>query len=124
MAGYKVLTDLAADKCLKTAWRTAQDQGFSLSGLEPDGQHFIARKGNWLLNLLGGNLFTPFCQFKISAVPYDNGTEVVVEREQRALVSTGAIGAMRIQRQGSDLIDAIAAALQQEGGKVLDKKEF
>jgi hypothetical protein len=124
MPGFKVLTDLPPEKCVKTTWRAAQDIGFTLSGLEPDGRHFLARKGNWLLNHFFGNLFTPYCQFKISAEVYDNGTEVVVEREQAATVTTGKLGAWRVHRQAEELTDAIAAALQNEGGKVLERKEF
>jgi hypothetical protein len=124
MAGFKVLTDLGAEKCLKTAWRAAQDLGYALSGLEPEGRQFLARKGSWLLNMLGGNLFTPYCQFRISVETYDNTTEVVLERKQASTVTTGAVGAMRLSRQAEELRDGIAQALQKEGGQVLDKKEF
>ncbi len=123
MAGYNVLTDLEPDKCLETAWRTAQERGFTLSGLEPSGRTFLARKGNWLLNHLGGNLFTPYCRFKFTITSHARGSELVLELEDAATVHTGKIGAWRIGRQEEKLLDAIAAAVEREGGRVLERGE-
>ena len=124
MAGYKVLTDLKPDQCLQTAWRTTQERGFKLSGLEPQGRTFLARKGNWLLNHLGGNLFTPYCRFKFTVAGHERGSELILELDDAATVPTGKIGAWRIGRQEEKLIAAITAAVEKEGGHVLERTEF
>lgn len=126
MAGHKIMTDLEPTKALRAAWRAAQDQGFVLAPnpLPDDAQTFVAHKGNRWLNVLGGNLFTPHCRFKVSVERYDRGNEVVLETETAATVTTGAIGARRIVRQAVELADAVARALQTDGGQVLERKEF
>lgn len=126
MAGHKIMTDLEPPKALRTAWRAAQDQGFALTPapLPEDAHDFTAHKGSRWLNMLGGNLFTPHCRFKVSVERYDRGTEVVLETASAATVMTGAIGARRIGRQAAELADAVAQALQADGGRIIERKEY
>ena len=123
MPGYKVLTNLAPDRCLKAAWRAAQDCGFRLKPLADGATQFRAKKGHWALNVLAGNLFTPRCDIKVSTQQYDNGTEVVLEMDV-PWVTTGALGVRRANNQATALVDAIAETLKKEGGEVIERKEF
>ncbi len=122
MAGVKVLTDLDPDKALRSAWRAAQDAGFGLTSLGLDVPQFLAQKGHILLSLVAGAL-APYCRFKVSVEKYDHGTEVVLEKSLPWL-TTGALGVRRVNREAAALMDAVAAALEHDGGKVLERKEF
>ena len=124
MPGYKVLTNLAPEKCLKAAWRAAQDCGFRLEPLADDATQFRARKGHWALNLLAGPWFsTPRCDFAVSTQVYENGTEVVLETNS-PWVTTGKVGVRRVNREAEELIRQIGEAIQKEGGTVIERKEF
>ena len=47
--GLKLLTNMDAQLCLKLAWRTAQDLGYSLTPLGDCAKRFTASKGNIVL---------------------------------------------------------------------------
>lgn len=122
MAGLKLITDLAPEKALRSAWRAAQDQGYSLRSLGLDVPQFEARKGHVLLSMLVGPL-APYRLFKISVEPYPQGAAVILDKTL-PWITTGAVGVGRVHRQADDLMDAIAAALGEDGGKVVERKEF
>jgi hypothetical protein len=122
MAGVKVLTDLDAHKALRSAWRAAQNQGYNLTSAGLDIPRFEAKKGHALFRILAGPL-APYCQFRVSVETYASGTEIVLEKNMPWL-TTGALGVRRVNRQADELADAIGTALQEDGGKVLEKKEF
>ena len=121
MAGIKLVTDLEPDKALQIAWRAAQDQGFRLTTIE--NYAFTARKGQMLLNMIAGAL-APYSLFQVSAKKYEDGTTDVVLENNSPRVTSGRIGAGRVQRQMDELVDKVAAALQQGGGKVVSRKEI
>jgi hypothetical protein len=122
MAGLKLLTKLDPQTCLKLAWRTAQDMGFSLTPLQDGSPSFTATRGNLLTNLLAGP-FAPRCSFEISAKAYSDANEVILEKNTPWLTS-GAVGVSKVNRQADELISAIASAIEKEGGTILERKEF
>jgi len=122
MAGIKLLTKLEPQTCLKVAWRTAQDLGFSLTPIEANSTRFTATKGSALLGFIAGAL-APHCNFEVSVASYSDGNEVVLENNSPWLTS-GSAGVAKINQQAEDLIRAIAAAIEKEGGTILQRKEF
>jgi hypothetical protein len=120
--GLKVLTDLDSHKALRSAWRAAQEQGYSLASPGLDEPRFEARKGHVVWSMLVGPL-APYLHFKVSVEKYDNGCEVVLDKTL-PWITTGAVGVGRVNRQAEELMDAIAAALEKDGGRVLERKTF
>jgi hypothetical protein len=123
MAGLKLRTKLESAKCLKVAWRTAQDLGYSLTPIDDGSKSFTATKGSLLTSMLAGSLLAPYCYFQISTTIYADFNEVVLEKNKPWLTS-GAVGVGRVNRQAEDLIGAIAGAIEKEGGSILEKKAF
>jgi hypothetical protein len=122
MSGLKLLTKLDPQTCLKAAWRTAQDLGFSLPPLEECAKRFTATKGNALMSVITG-AFAPHCVFDISVAAYTDANEVVLEKNKPWLIS-GAVGVSKVNRQADELMRAIGCAIEKEGGTILERKEF
>jgi hypothetical protein len=123
MPGLKLLTRLEPPRCLKAAWRTAQDLGFSLTPIDESSSSFTATKGSMLTSMLAGSLLAPYCHFQISTATYSDTNEVVLEKNKPWLTG-GAVGVGRVNRAAKELLDAIAAAIEKDGGTILEKKEF
>lgn len=122
MPGIKLLTNLAAPTCLKTAWRTAQDLGYSLTPIEDNSKRFTATKGNAIVAIIAGAL-APHCAFQISVQTYGDANELVLEVNKPWLTG-GAVGVARVARQAQELLGAIITGIEKEGGKALETKEF
>jgi hypothetical protein len=120
MAGIKVVTDAKPDTVLQLAWRAAQDLSFSVTPIH-DGA-FDASKGHIIWSMVAGNA-APHCKFRISAKRYpDATTDLVLERN--SAWTTGLLGLRRIKSEASAVIDKAVEALQQIGGKVIERKEI
>jgi hypothetical protein len=120
MAGIKLVTDADPEQGLQMAWRTAQDLGFALTPIA-DGT-FQASKGHLVWSILVGPA-APHCQFKLSAHRYADGTtDLVLERN--GAWTSGLLGLRRIKREADALMDKVAEAVQQNGGKVIERKEI
>ena len=122
MPGLKLLTKLDSQTCINAAWRTAQDLGFSPTPIVDGCTRFAATKGSTLLSVIAGP-FAPHCDFQISVATYADANEVVLEKNKPWL-TTGAIGVSKVNQQASDLMAAIASAIEKDGGKILERKEF
>jgi hypothetical protein len=120
--GLKLLTDMDAQLCLKLAWRTAQDLGYSLTPLGDCAKRFTASKGNIVLGALAGSL-APHCVFEITVETYPDANELIMEMNSPWLIS-GSGGMRKIRSQADDLLQAVACAIGKEGAKVLERKEF
>jgi hypothetical protein len=122
MPGIKITTKLDPATCLKVAYRAARDLGFSLTPMEAACKRFTATKGSALMSMIVGS-FSPHCRFEISAESYADGNEVVLEKNTPWLM-TGSVGVSKVNKQADDLMAAIACAIEKEGGKILERKEF
>ncbi|MBI3823814.1 MAG: hypothetical protein HY289_14185 [Planctomycetes bacterium] len=122
MAGLKLLTKFDPQICLKTAWRTAQDFGYSLTPIGDCAKSFTATKGSALLGVLAGP-FAPQCIFEISVGAYSDANEVALTRNTPWLMS-GAAGVRKVNQRAEELMHAIACAIEKEGGTILERKEF
>jgi hypothetical protein len=122
MPGFKLLTKLDPQTCLKVAWRAAQDRGFSLTPISDSATRFTATKGNVLISMIAGP-FAPHCVFQISAQAYADANEVVLE-QNKPWLTTGAVGVSKVNQQAEELMLAIAGAIEKEGGTILERKEF
>ncbi|MSU80724.1 MAG: hypothetical protein EXS16_21880 [Gemmataceae bacterium] len=122
MPGIKLLTNLDPKKCLKVAWRTAQDMGYSLSPIEETSKRFGATKGNLLMNLIAGPL-APRSAFEITVESYSDTNEVSLETNQ-PWITSGAIGVSRVRKRADELLDAIGRAIENEGGAIQGRKEY
>jgi hypothetical protein len=120
MAGFKLVTDLDPDRALQAAWRAAQDLGFRLSPIE--GAAFHAKKGHAVLSAVVGPV-SPYCNFKVTAARYGDGTTDVVIETNRPWLTSGMIGVRRVQAQAQELADKVEEALGREG-KVMERKEI
>ena len=122
MAGLKLLTDLDLYECIKLAWRSAQDQGYSIPPLSDGDSRFTATKGSLVVGALAGAL-APYCRFDITATAYPDANEVVLQKNKPWL--TAGLGGVRtVNRQAADLMQAIVSAIQKAGGKILDLRDF
>src|SRR5258708_6320335 len=106
MSGVKLLTQLDPQTCLKVAWRTAQDFGYSLTPIEDCSKRFTATKGSKLASMLGGFL-APQCVFQVTVETYPDTNELSVERNEPWL-SGGKIGVGKVKQQADELTSAIA----------------
>jgi hypothetical protein len=122
MPGFKLLTKLDAQTCLKAAWRTAQDLGYELTPIEDCAKRFTATKGSLLLSVLPFGV-APQCVFQIHVEAYPDGNELVLEKNEPWLRG-GAIAVGKVTRQAEELLGAIACAIEKAGGAVLERKEF
>ena len=122
MPGMKLLTKLDPQTCLKAAWRAAQDLGYRLTPLEDCSKRFTATKGNVVVGLITGPI-APYCCFEISAASYSDANELVLEKNNPWFTS-GAIGVAKVHRQAEELLNAIACAIEKEGGTISSRKEF
>src|SRR5437667_6043664 len=111
------MTKLDAPTCLKAAWRTAQDLGYSLTPIDDCAKRFTATKGNLLLSVLPFGV-APQCVFQISVAAYPDGNELILERNEPWLRG-GAIAVGKVTRQAEELFTAIACAIEKAGGAVL-----
>ena len=125
MPGLKLLTKMEPASCLKLAWRSAQNLGFALTPATPldDGaKSFTAEKGSALVSVLAGP-FAPHCRFCVSVEAYADANEVILEKNVPWL-TTGSVGVKKVHRQANELMQAIASAIEKDGGTIIERKEF
>ncbi|HZZ79564.1 MAG TPA: hypothetical protein VFE62_13670 [Gemmataceae bacterium] len=119
--GLKLLTNMDPHLCLKLAWRLAQDRGYSLTPLTENCKRFTASKGNMIVGVLAGAL-APRCVLEVSVETYPDANELVVESNSPWL--SGAGGVRKVKQQAEELMDATVSAIEKEGGKIIERKEF
>jgi len=122
MPGFKLLTQLDSQTCLKAAWRCAQDLGYSVTPIEECSKRFTATKGSLIGNLLGGFL-APQCVFHVTVETYPDTNEVSIERNEPWL-SSGKIGVSKVKRQAEELTNLIACTIEKAGGAISERKEY
>ena len=120
--GMKLLTNMDAQLCLKLAWRTAQDLGYSLTPLGDCAKRFTASKGNILLGAIAGAL-APRSVFEICVETYPDANELILELNSPWL-SSGIGGVRKVRRQADEFLQAVVCAIEKEGGVILERKEF
>ena len=119
--GVKLLTNLDPQLCLKLAWRAAQDRGYSLTSIGETTKRFTASKGNAILGVIAGAL-APHCVFQIGVESYPDANELMLDMNSPWL--SGASGVRYVREQATELLDAIVAAIEKEGGKIIERKEY
>ena len=116
MAGIKLVVDLEPETALQLAWRAAQDLSFTLTPVQ-DGA-FEAKKGHLVWSMLAGPAAT-HCHFKIAAHRYvDRTTDLVLERN--SAWTSGLLGRRHINAEADALMQRVAEAIGQNGGKVIE----
>jgi hypothetical protein len=121
MAGIKLVTDVDADRLVQLAWRTAQDLGFKLTPVKDAA--FAATKGHALWSLVAGAAALK-CDFKVSTHHYADGTtDLMLERDGSWLMG-GMLGDRRARNEADTLMQKVADAIAQSGGKVIERKEI
>jgi hypothetical protein len=120
MAGIKLVIDMEPEKSLKLAWRAAQDMTFALTPVKD--LAFQASKGHFLWSMLAGAA-APHCNFSFTAHRYEDGTTDIVLERNGALTS-GLLGLRRIKAEADALMQKVSEAIQQNGGKVIERKEI
>ena len=93
-----------------------------MTPIEDCARRFTATKGNVVMSALAGPL-APHCHFEIVVEAYPDANELVLHMNKPWLTS-GAIGVGRVNRQAEDLMNGIAGAIENEGGTIIDRKEF
>jgi len=117
MPGLKFTTNLDGETLFKLAFRRAQDMGYTVRATGE--RAFSATMGNVALSLLA---LSSHCDFRISIEAYDDGHELVLERNSPWLL--GAIGVARVKSNARDLCQGIKDEVAARGGKVTNEKEF
>jgi hypothetical protein len=121
MAGIKLVTSIEPDQGLQLAWRAAQDLGFKLTPIKEEA--FAATKGHALWSLVAGAAAAK-CDFKLSAHRYADGTTDVVLENNGSWLTGGMVGQRRARGEADALMQKVAAAIEQAGGKVMERKEI
>jgi phytoene dehydrogenase-like protein len=119
MAGHKITTDLELEAAFKLVRRVARDLDFRVDPGE-DEYSLTAQKGNFALSIVVGALVA-YCYFQISVEERKGRTAIFLERNSPWW--TGMIGVGRVKGQAKKLAEAIAEAIEDKGGRVLDEKE-
>jgi len=116
MPGLKFTTKLDAESLYKIAFRRAQDLGFTVRSI--DDRAFSAISGSAAMTVVG----KAYCDFRIDVEEYDDGNELVLERN--APWWTGVIGISRVKSIAKDLFKCIKDEIELRGGKIEREKEF
>lgn len=116
MGGLKLLTNCDADTLYKTAFRRAQNLGYTVR--EVGLRAFSAKSGNVLTKLL----MASHCDFRIDVETYPDGNELVLERNSPML--SGMLVRGRIKGLARDLMTAIKEDVAAAGGEILRESEF
>lgn len=119
MAGHKIVTNLDATAAFQLARKVARDLDFRIT--RRDDLSFSAEKGNLGLSIFVG-AFVAYCNFQITVEERRDESAIFIERNSPWW--TGVIGVSRVKSRVKDLAAAIADAIEDEGGKVLDEKEI
>jgi hypothetical protein len=119
MAGFKIWTDLDADKTYRLCRRVAEKLEFTVRPI--DDLAFAAQKGNLAVSILVGAIIA-YCDFEVFIEDLGDETEIRIERNTPWW--TGLIGVRRVKSRAKDLADAIADRIEDEDGRVLKEKEF
>jgi hypothetical protein len=72
--------------------------------------------------MLAGAL-APRCVFQIGVETYPDANELVLQTDLPWL-SSGIGGVRRVRKSAEELVRAIACVIEQEGGTILERKEF
>lgn len=119
MAGFKIWTNLPPEKAFRLARRAAENLQFAVRSRGQGA--FSAGKGNMALSLFVG-AFVAYCDFQVYVDEVGEETEIRLERNSPWW--TGLIGIGRVKTKATELATAIADEIEDEGGKVLQEKEF
>lgn len=121
MAGHIIVTNLSEKAAEKLARAVARDLEFNVE--RDDDFTFTAGKGNLFMSLLLG-AFIAYCKFEVEIAPgkYDGEVEIVINRNSPWW--TGMIGINRVKKRAKELADAIADAVEEDGGEVIKVKDF
>ena len=117
MPGLKFTTNLDGEALYKIAFRRAQDSGYTVR--TTGDRAFAATMGNMALSILA---VSSYCDFRIGVEKYDDGNELVLERNSPWLL--GTIGVARVKSNLQDLCKSIKEEVVQRGGKVTNEKDF
>jgi hypothetical protein len=120
VTGYKIYTDLPANKTYVRARQAAYKRHFAL---EDKGERaFVATKGSYWMSLFFG-AFNVYCEFQLSVEDHGKATVVVLECNKPSGIS-GASGAERIKSRARELVNSIITEILAGGGKVLKENEY
>jgi hypothetical protein len=117
MPGLKFTTNLDAESLFKSAFRRAQDQGYTVRATGD--RAFAATSGNMALSVLA---VSSYCDFRVSVEKYDDGNELVLERNSPWLL--GAVGVGRVKSKAQELFKNLKDEVAQRGGQIRNEKEF
>jgi hypothetical protein len=121
MAGIKLVTDVEPDRLIQVAWRTAQDLGFKLTPVKDAA--FEATKGHTLWSLVAGAAALR-CDFKVSAHHYVDGTTDLMLERNGSWLTGGMLNQRRARSEADALMQKVADAIVQAGGKVVERKDI
>jgi len=121
MAGIKLVTDMAPDRLVQLAWRTAQDLAFKLTPIKDAA--FEATKGHALWSLVAGAAALR-CDFRLSAHQYPDGTTDLMLERNGSWLTGGMVNQRRARAEADALMQKIGEAIAQAGGNVIERKEI
>lgn len=120
MPGIRIVTNLDRAQVIKLAKDVARDQGFAVKAQADVG--FSLRKGSVALGILAAPV-APYCNFSLLVEPgRDQTVEVILERNTPWW--GGIVAVNQVQKRAEDLMDAIAAHIETDGGKVMKRTAF
>ena len=120
MAGIRIVTNLDREKASAVAKDVARDAGFAVK--EGRNGVFSLRKGSLALGLLAAPV-APHCNFDLAIEDgRDGNVELVLERNSPWW--GGVVAVNQVQKRAEELMDSIAAGIEQSRGKILKRTTF
>ena len=120
MPGFKIYTDLPANKTYVRARQAAYKRHFTL---EDKGERaFVATRGSYWMSYFFGAV-NVYCEFQLSVEDHGKATVVVLECNEPEGIFSGS-GVTRIKHRAKELENAIVTEILGGGGKVLKEREY
>jgi hypothetical protein len=120
MLGITITTDLECARAIDLARQAAAELAFAIKPVTD--REFVAKRGSLARSLLLGP-FVSFCRFRISVIEFEDA-EVDVVLQRNFPWWAGFTGVGKVRAWLLRLAKLIEDRIQQNGGKVLEKKEF
>jgi hypothetical protein len=120
MVGVTITTDLDSARTIDLARQAAVELAFTIQPWTD--REFVARKSSLGRSLLLGP-FIAYCRFRISVVELENAAvQVVLQRNFPWWAGFTGVG--KVRAWALRLARLIEARIEQDGGKVLDSREY
>jgi hypothetical protein len=120
MPGRIIVTDMKANLSRKLMLRVARNMGFSVTEL--DAWEYQLRRGSFGWSLFLGAVIA-YCNFRVNFGQGDDH-QVEISIERNSPWWTGMLGINQVKSWCKRFAEALAEAIEDEGGEILEENQF